>query len=278
MTTAQATEAPPATRRRLSPRKQAQRIRIVQYVILAAVVIFVVTRADGHQLQQVFLRPDLIARTFSGGLLLALGNTIAYTAGAFIVGLSIGTLLALMRLSQVAPYRWLSSIYVEFFRGVPALIVLIAFSGLPIAFPGLRIPLDPYGTVWIALGMVSGAYMSETIRAGIQAVPKGQIEAARSLGMPSGMAMRRIVLPQAFRIVIPPLTNELILLTKDSSLVFAIGLTTQGFELTKFGKDLMNSTANLTPLVVAGFCYLIITLPLTFLVRRMEAKARKATR
>jgi len=276
MTTA-TVEASPA-RRRVSPRKQAQRVRIVQYLILAAVVVFVVLRADGRQLQQVFLRPDLVARTFAGGLPLALFNTIAYTAGAFVVGLSIGTLLALMRLSQVAPYRWLSSIYVEFFRGIPALIVLIAFSGLPIAFPGLRIPLDPYGTVWIALGMVSAAYMSETIRAGIQAVPKGQIEAARSLGMPAGMAMRKIVLPQAFRIVIPPLTNELILLTKDSSLVFAIGLTIQGFELTKFGKDLMNSTANLTPLVVAGFCYLIITLPLTFLVRRMEAKARRATR
>ena len=74
-----------------------------------------------------------------------------------------------------------------------ALIVLLAFGLLSVAFPGLRFPLEPYGTVWTALGMVSAAYMAETIRAGIQAVPKGQVEAARSLGMPSEMAMRRIV-------------------------------------------------------------------------------------
>lgn len=265
-------------RAKLSPRKRAQRVRLVQYAVLAAVVLAVVVTADGRMLQQVFLRPDLVVATLSGGLGKALFNTIVYTAGAFVVGLTIGTVLALMRLSSVAPYRWLSTVYVEFFRGVPALIVLIAFGGLGIAFPGLRIPFEPYGTVWLALGMVSAAYMSETIRAGIQAVPRGQVEAARSLGMTAGMATRRVVLPQAFRIVIPPLTNELILLTKDSSLVFAIGLTAGAFELTKFGRDLMNSTANLTPLVVAGFSYLIITLPLTFLVRQMEARARKGAR
>jgi len=118
--------------------------------------------------------------------------------------------------------------------------------------------------------------MSETIRAGIQAVPKGQIEAARSLGMPSGMAMRRIVLPQAFRIITPPLTNELILVTKDSSLCYVIGLSATGYELTKYGRDLAVSTASLTPLVVAGLSYLIITLPLSAIVRRMEAKAKRA--
>ena len=83
-------------------------------------------------------------------------------------------------------------------------------------------------------------------------------------------------MPQAFRIITPPLTNELILLTKDSSLVYVLGLTTAAFELTKFGRDLSNSNGNLTPLVVAGFCYLLITLPLTFLVRWMESKQKKA--
>jgi len=124
--------------------------------------------------------------------------------------------------------------------------------------------------------MVSAAYMSETIRAGIQAVPKGQIEAARSLGMPSGMATRKIVLPQAFRIVTPPLTNELVLLTKDSSLVYVLGLTASTFDLTKYGRDLTNTNANITPLVVAGLSYLVITLPLTFLVRKMEARQARS--
>ncbi|MFP5415742.1 MAG: amino acid ABC transporter permease [Actinomycetes bacterium] len=266
--------APP--RKKLSPRKRAQRIRLVQYLVLAAALVFVIVTVDGGQVQRVFFRPDLITATLSAGLPRALLNTLLYTAGAFVVGLTLGTILALMRLSQVAPYRWLASVYIEFFRGVPALIVLLAFGLLSVAFPGLRFPLEPYGTVWTALGMVSAAYMAETIRAGIQAVPKGQVEAARSLGMPSDMAMRRIVLPQAFRIITPPLTNELILLTKDSSLVYVLGLTTSAFELTKFGRDLSNSNGNLTPLVVAGLCYLLITLPLTLLVRRMEAKAKKA--
>lgn len=270
------TSSAPTRRKKISPRKRAQRIRIAQYIALLAVVGVVIATVDGGQVQAVFFRPDMIQLTLSSGLGLALLNTIAYTAGAFIFGLIGGTVLALMRLSQVVVYRVLAGIYVEFFRGVPAIIVLLAFGLLSVAFPGLRFPLDPYGTVWTALGMVAAAYMAETIRAGILAVPKGQIEAARALGMPSGMAMRRIVLPQAFRIITPPLTNELILLTKDSSLVYVLGLTTSAFELTKFGRDVANSNGNLTPLVVAGLCYLIITLPLTFIVKRMEDKSKKA--
>lgn len=263
-------------RKKLSPRKRAQRIRWIQYAVLAVVVVLLILNVDGRQVQSVFFRTDLVQTTLTSGLPNALLNTVLYTFGAFVFGVTLGTILALMRLSQVAPYRWIASIYIEFFRGVPALIVLLAFGLLSVAFPGLRFPLDPYGTVWTALGMVSAAYMAETIRAGILAVPKGQVEAARALGMPSGMAMRRIVLPQAFRIITPPLTNELILLTKDSSLVYVLGLTASAFELTKFGRDISNSNGNLTPLVIAGLCYLLITLPLTFLVRRMEAKAKKA--
>ena len=96
--------------------------------------------------------------------------------------------------------------------------------------------------------------------------------------MPSGMATRKIILPQAFRIVTPPLTNELVSLTKDSSLIYVLGLTAEAFDLTKYGRDLTNTYANMTPLVIAGLTYLVITLPLTYLVRRMEAKQRKATR
>jgi len=263
-------------KKKLSPRKRAQRTRIAQYGVLVLLVVVAALFIDGRQVVAVFFRPDMVAKTVSKALPLAFFNTIAYTSGAFVVGLLGGTVLALMKLSQVGPYRWLATIYTEFFRGVPALIVLLAFGLLPLALPGLKIPLDPYGTVWTGLGLVSAAYMSETIRAGIQAVPKGQIEAARSLGMPSGMATRRIVLPQAFRIVTPPLTNELVLLTKDSSLVYVLGLTTGGYDLTKYGKDLSNTYANVTPLVIAGLSYLVITLPLTFLVRKMEARQARS--
>lgn len=265
-----------AARSRLSPRQRSQAVRWALYAILLILVALAIWLADWGQIASVFFRPDLIVQALATGIANALWNTIVYTIGSFVFGLVAGTVLALMRLSPVGPYRWLASAYIEFFRGLPAIIVFIAFSLAPLAFEGLTIPFDPYGTVWLALGMVAAAYMAETIRAGIQAVPKGQVEAARSLGMPAMVATRKIVLPQAFRIVLPPLTNELILLVKDSSLVFIIGIPVTHFELTGFGRDLANATANLTPLIVAGFAYLIITLPLSILVRRMERSAAKA--
>jgi polar amino acid transport system permease protein len=290
-TDAAVTPAPDApatapTRRKLSPRRRARRIQMVQYAVLVGIIVVAVVNIDGQQVVNTFLRRDLILGMLGKGLAHAFLNTLIYTAGAFVFGLILGTLLAVMKLSSVGPYRWIANTYTEFFRGVPALIVLMSFSLVGVALPGFKFPQfvvngttivsQTMAMVWIALGMVSGAYMSETIRAGIQAVPKGQTEAARTLGMPSGMAMRRIVLPQAFRIVIPPLTNELILLTKDSSLVYMIGLTMGAYELTKFGRDLANTNANITPLFVAGLLYLLITLPLSALVRRMEAQANKS--
>ncbi len=260
----------------LSPRRKARRNRILQYVVIAMLAVGAAASADWGQIAHVFLEPQLIRSAFADGLLSALVKTLEYTAGAFLIGLVAGTVLALMRLSPIGPYRWFAMAYIEFFRGLPAVIVFIAFSLLPLAFGGLIIPFDPYGVVWLALGIVAAAYMAETIRAGIQAVPRGQVEAARSLGMPAGLAMRKIVLPQAFRIILPPLTNELVLLVKDSSLVFIIGVSATGNELTGFGRELANTQSNLTPLVTAGLCYLIITLPLGFLARRLESSSVKA--
>jgi len=274
-TTPTAATPPPGTRkarRSGSPRKRAKRIRLIQYGVLLLLLVVAIAVADWPQIGKVFFKPDLIGAALKQGLVRAFLNTLAYSGGAFVFGLALGTVLALMRLSQVAAYRWLASAYIEFFRGVPALIVFLAFGMLPLAFPGLTIPFGTYGTVWSALGLVSAAYMAETIRAGIQAVPKGQVEAARSLGMSSSQALRQIVLPQAFRIILPPLTNEFILVTKDSSLVYVIGLSRGAYELTKYGKDLSNANANLTPLVLAGFTYLLITLPLAYAVRRLEAR------
>jgi polar amino acid transport system permease protein len=181
-----------------------------------------------------------------------------------------------MRLSPVAAYRALATMYVEFFRGVPALLVLLAFGyGVPIAL-NTEVPGGVLGTITIALGLVAAAYMAETFRAGIQAVPKGQMEAARSLGMSQSRAMVSIVIPQAFRIILPPLTNELILLTKDSSLVYLLGVTLPTRELAKFGRDALNQYVSMTPILVAGLAYLIITVPLGILVRRLEARQAQA--
>lgn len=259
----------------MSPRRRAQRLRLIQYAVLVIFLAAALWVADWPTIGHTFFDPALIWSTIVHGLWRALWNTVIYSAGGFVLALVAGTLLGLMRLSDVAPYRWLATVYIEFFRGLPALVVFMAFSLLPLAFSGLAMPLPPYGTVWAALGIVGSAYMAETIRAGIQAVPPGQIEAARSLGMTPMQAMRKVTLPQAFRIMIPPLTNELIMLIKDSSLVFIVGLSAANFDLTKFGRATANSHVNITPLVVAGLGYLIITLPLSILVRRMEASAGK---
>jgi polar amino acid transport system permease protein len=261
----------------MSPRKRAQMFRWVQYALLLALVAAFLLLADLQGLREAFLDIDILAAMWPGVIVTALKNTVLYTAGGFTFGLALGLVLALMRLSTVGPYRWLATGFIEFFRGVPALVVFIALGyGVPLAFPGRAIPGDVFGTAVFALGLVGAAYMAETIRAGIQAVPKGQTEAARSLGMPHGRAMRSIVIPQAFRIILPPLTNELILLTKDSSLVYLLGYTAATLELAAFGREVLNQEKNLTPLVGVALCYLLITVPLAIVVRRMEARAGRA--
>jgi polar amino acid transport system permease protein len=261
----------------MSPRKRARVSRGIQYVVLVIIALVVVFAADWGTIQAKFFDLDIARDMFPDVITTALKNTIIYTACGFAFGLTLGLALALMRLSSVGPYRWLATTYIEFFRGLPALVVFLSLSvGVPTAFPGRVIPGDVLGTATIALGLVGAAYMAETIRAGIQAVPKGQMEAARSLGMSNGRAMISIVIPQAFRIILPPLTNELILLTKDSSLVYLLGYTLSTVELTSFGRQSLNQTKNMTPIIVISLCYLLITVPLSIVVRRMEARAGRA--
>jgi polar amino acid transport system permease protein len=259
----------------MSPRKRARIIRGIQYAVLVAALAAFLVFADLGQLQRAFLDPEVIAAQFPEVITIALRNTIFYTLLGFSFALVVGLVLALMRLSQVGPYRWFATLYIEFFRGLPALLVFLAVgTGVPIAFPGTF--LDRWMAIMLALGLVGSAYIAETIRAGIQAVPKGQMEAARSLGMSSGRAMVSIVIPQAFRIILPPLTNEIILLTKDSSLAFILGASLDQQELTQFGRNALNSFRSLTPVLVAGAMYLIITIPLGILVRRLEARQAKS--
>lgn len=265
----------PVPRRKMSPRKQGQLVRAVQYVVLVLVVVVVALVADWGEIRRAFFDVEVAQAQFPEVFTIALVNTIRYTLLGFAFGLVLGLVLALMKLSQVAPYRWLATVYIEFFRGLPALLVFVAIGyGVPIAFPGTN--LDRFVVVMLALGLVAAAYIAETLRAGIQAVPKGQMEAARSLGMSSGRAMVSIVIPQAFRIVLPPMTNEIILLTKDSSLAFLLGSTLAQQELAQFGRDALTNFRSLTPVMVAGASYLIITIPLGLLVRRLESRSAKA--
>ncbi|MEU6258241.1 amino acid ABC transporter permease [Streptomyces sp. NPDC047043] len=261
-------------------RRQKQRLsRGVQYVVFVAAVIAFAVGADWGRLKNQFAQWSIAKQMFPDVITLALKNTVLYTVSGFVFALVLGLVVALMRLSSVAPYRWVAGVYIEIFRGLPALLIFIFIGvAVPLAFPGTEIVGGTYGKAAIALGLVGAAYLAETFRAGIQAVPKGQMEAARSLGFSPARAMVSIIIPQAFRIILPPLTNEFVILFKDSSLVLLLGVTLEERELSKYGRDLASTTANSTPILVAGLCYLLVTIPLGFVVRRMEAKAQEAVK
>lgn len=262
----------------MTARQRARTSKIIQLAIFVVILAALIFSIDWPVIFRSFFNFERIGPMFPDLILVGLKNTLIYTVLGFIFGLTGGLLLALMKMASFAPYRWFATGYIEFFRGIPALLVFITLGlGVPAAFPGTNWPVPI--VVMMSLGLVSSAYIAETLRAGLQAVPKGQMEAARSLGMPAWRAMISIIIPQAFRIVLPPLTNEVILLTKDSSLVYVLGLLATQYELTKFGRDGISSLgAGITPLVVAGAMYLVITIPLSFLARRFEARTAKTRR
>lgn len=258
-------------------RRQRQRLtRWILYAVLIAAVALFVLLTDWTKIGTAFFNRQVAIDMFPEVFTIAAKNTLIYTFSAFAIGLILALMLALMKLSSIKPYRWIATSYIELFRGLPALVTII-FVGfaVPIAL-GVSIPGGTLGKGAIGLGIVAGAYMAETIRAGIEAVPRGQMEAARSLGMSHGAALRYVVLPQAFRIIIPPLTNELVLLIKDTSLLFVLGSTPVSKELVKFGRDLMANKFNGTPLVVIALVYLVITLPMTRAVAQLEKRAARA--
>jgi polar amino acid transport system permease protein len=253
----------PTTRKKLSV--------AITWVVFAALVVAAVFAADWGTVVHQFFNVEVIKKIFPGIVTIALKNTILYTLVSFVIGLILGTVLALMKMST-GPLSWLAKIWIEFFRGLPALIIIVAMAyAVPIAF-NFRIPGGAVGAGILGLVMVTSGYIAEIIRSGIQAVPKGQTEAARSLGMSSPTTTIWVILPQAFRIVIPPLTNEFVLLLKDTSLLYIAGLTLLDKELTTFARDGLSQYASATPLIMAALLYLVITLPLTYLVSVLEKK------
>jgi glutamine transport system permease protein len=178
--------------------------------------------------------------------------TIWISALALILAILIGLVIALARLSRIRPVRVLARVYVDLIRGTPALIqIFFVFFGLPQI--GIRIDAIPAGV--IALGINSGAYMGEIFRAGIQSVDVGQAEAGRSLGMSHAKMMRRIILPQAARRVIPPATGEATSLIKGTSLLSVIAIT----ELTRVGQQVVGLTFRpIEAFLVVGLIYLVI--------------------
>lgn len=255
-------------------RNRARNLRLAAYAVGLILVAAFVATADWNRIADRYFDIDRAKAQFPDIVTVAARNTLIYTIFSFLGGVLLGLSAALLRLSSIRPYRWLAAIYIEIFRGLPALltIVFIGFItpiALKISFPEI---LGVSSAGIVALSLVAGAYLAETIRAGIEAVPKGQVEAARSLGMSHSQTLRSVVIPQAFRVVIPPLTNELVLLLKDTALLSVLGATINQKELTNFGRSASAKGFNGTPLVVAGLMYLAITIPLTRAVAAMERR------
>lgn len=246
------------------------------YALFVAIVVVVAVATDWERFIDQFLRWDIAVEQFPQIITIALKNTILFTVISFAGGLVLGVIVALLKLSSIGPYRWFATAYIELFRGLPALLTIFAMAYMiPIAL-GIKVPGGQVGAGLVGLILVASAYMAEVIRSGIQAVPKGQTEAARSLGMSPARTMFWVILPQGFRITIPPMTNEFVLLLKDTSLLFIAGSTVFTKELTTFARDGLTTNANGTPLVMAAMLYLLVTIPLTRLVAWLERKMAKS--
>jgi len=200
-----------------------------------------------------------------GPLLTGLWTTLWISAAASVLGLIIGMVAGLMKISKNYTVSTLAAIYVEIIRGTPLLVqIFIAYF-----FFGTVFNLNRNVAGIGALSLFAGAYVAEIIRAGIQSIPKGQMEAARSLGMSMPQAMMDIVLPQAFKRILPPLSGQFISLIKDSSLVSVIAIT----DLTKSGREIITSTfATFEIWLVVAAMYLIVTSVLSQFVFYLERR------
>lgn len=193
--------------------------------------------------------------------------TVEITALSVGLGFLIGMLVGVARLAKTRLLKWLAMIYIDFIRGTPLLVqIFLIYFALPM-ITGTRI--DPFVAAITACSINSGAYIAEIFRAGIQSIDKGQVEAGRSLGLSWYQTMRYVVMPQAFKRVIPPLGNEFIAMLKDSSLVSVIGFE----ELTRCGQLIIAKTYNSFEIWMAvAMLYLIMTLTISRLVAFLERR------
>jgi len=204
-------------------------------------------------------------------ILKGIGVTLQIAIGASIIGFIIGILLALCKIGKVNVLRWIADFYTSIFRGTPLVLqLMIIYYAVPQL---LDIQIDPVPTAIIAFGLNSGAYISEIIRGGINAVDKGQMEAAQALGIPYAKMMKDIIIPQAVKNILPSLVNEFITLNKETAVVTVIS----ALDIMRRAYIVGGATYRyLEPLLIAGVIYYIMTLVLTFLGKRIEKGMRKS--
>jgi polar amino acid transport system permease protein len=202
-------------------------------------------------------------------LLNGVALTIVVTLGSLLLSTLLGLVWAMMRVSGVAALAWLSAAFINLIRGIPIIVLLFY---LYFVMPDLGVSMTALQAAIIGLGVAYSAYQAENFRAGIEAIDKGQIEAAHSIGMGWWLTMRRVILPQAVRIVLPPYGNVMIMMLKDSSQASTITVA----ELALQGKLIASSTfKNTSVFTLVALMYLTMSIPLILLVRHFEKRASR---
>jgi His/Glu/Gln/Arg/opine family amino acid ABC transporter permease subunit len=222
-----------------------------------------------EKLNETFIESGLYGLLFEG-----LGNTLIITLGALIIGVVIGALIAMAKyfaedIPALKPIAWFCDLYVTVIRGIPVVVLLLIFYYVIMqAADGVVVGI-------ITFGINSGAYMAEIIRGGINAVDRGQMEAGRSLGLGYGFTMRSIIMPQAFKNVLPALGNEFIVLLKETSVCGYIALV----DLTKGGDIILSQTYDaFLPLLAVALIYLSMVVVLSHLLKKLEKRLQKNER
>ncbi len=183
-----------------------------------------------------------------------------------VLAIPLGILLAFCRVSSFKLLRDVVAAYVYVLRGTPLMLqLLFVYFGLPF-IPVIGVRLDDFPAAVLAFVLNYGAYFCEIFRAGLQAIPRGQFEAAKTLGMNYAQTMKRIILPQVFKIILPPVSNETITLVKDTSLIYVLAMN----DLLRTTRNLVQRDFNIMPFVVAAVFYLVMSMVLTYGFNKLE--------
>ncbi|MFT4063791.1 amino acid ABC transporter permease [Paraburkholderia sp.] len=247
--------------------------RYAASVAIIALLAYVVFAFAHGQIEWRYVGRFMTARSIMMGLV----NTVVMTILAMALGIALGVLTAIMRLSSNPVLGTVAKAYVWLFRGTPVILQLLLWFNLALVFPTLGIPglfslrtvdvMTPFLAALLGLGIHQGAYTSEVVRAGLLSVDTGQYEAAKSIGMPRLQALRRIILPQAMRVIVPPIGNELVGMVKLTSLASVI----QYAEILHNAENIYYANARVIELlIVAGLWYLVVVTVLSFLQARIE--------
>lgn len=220
-----------------------------------------------EKLNETFIEGERYKWLFEGFL-----NTLLITFGALIIGVIIGSVIAIAKYfsegnKKLRFVNWICDLYTTVIRGIPVTVLLLVF------FYIILVSADGVTVAIIAFGINSGAYMAELIRSGINAVDKGQMEAARSLGMSKAQAMRKIIFPQAIKNILPAIGNECIALLKETSVAGYVAIT----DLTRAATNIRNKTFDaVNPIIMLALIYLLLVVVMTKLLSVLERRLRKS--